>query len=102
MRRNTQAGRLRSVLFATAHFQKFRLVQKLDAKLLRLFQFGTGFGAGQDKIRFLAHAAGHFAASGFNFCRGFLARQRRQRAGEDKSFAGENSGFARSKLPSPV
>src|ERR1035437_5680394 len=45
-----------------ANFQEFFLVQNLHAQFLRLGELGTGFGTGQDKIRFLAHAAGHFAA----------------------------------------
>ena len=31
-----------------------------------LCQLGTGFSASQDKIHFLAHAAGHLAADSFN------------------------------------
>jgi len=34
------------------------------------------------------------AASGFNLCRGFLARHRRRRFGEDKDFSGERPGPA--------
>jgi hypothetical protein len=50
---------------SVAHLQKLGLVQNLHAKLLRLSELGTGFGTGHHKIRFLAHAACHFAARDF-------------------------------------
>ena len=49
-----------------AYFEKLRLIQNLHAQFLRLGELGTGFGSGQHEIRFLAHAAGHFAAERFN------------------------------------
>jgi hypothetical protein len=81
---------VRSVNSTAAHLQKVRLINNLHAELLRLIQFGTGLFSSQNEIRFLAHAAAHFAAERLNLCRGFLARQRRRRAGEDKCFTGKN------------
>src|ERR1019366_10260423 len=68
------------------HRAEFLLINNLHAELLRLAEFGSGFLAGHHKIRFLAHAAGHFAAKRFNLRRRFLPRQRRQRAGQHTSF----------------
>src|ERR1035437_6921952 len=72
------------------HRAEFLFINNLHAELLRLVEFGSGFGTGQDEIRFLAYAAAHFAAEGFDLSRGFLTRQRRQRAGQHKSFAGKH------------
>ncbi len=48
-----------------------------------------GFGAGEDVIGFFAYAAGDVTAERFDFFGGFFARHRRQRAGQNKSFAGQ-------------
>src|SRR5436190_1166331 len=45
-----------------------------NAKLFRFIKLAPWFGAGEDVIGFLAHAAGDVAAERFNFFGGFLAR----------------------------
>ena len=48
-----------------------------------------GSAAGEDVIGFFADAAGDVAAERFDFFCGFLARHRRQCAGEHKSLSGQ-------------
>jgi hypothetical protein len=55
--------RKRFLFAAAAQLQKFLLIQNPDAQFLRLVQLGAGFGAGQNEIRFLAHAARSFTAN---------------------------------------
>ena len=56
------------------HFSEPGFIEKPDAELFRLVEFAAQFGACEDVIRFLAHAAGDMPAERFDFFRGFFAR----------------------------
>ena len=49
--------------FLCQQFPESRLVQNPHAKLFRLFQFASGFFAGQQIARFFTDAAAHLAAA---------------------------------------
>src|SRR5215469_5511961 len=64
-------------------------VQHWDAQLSGAFQLAAGFGAGDDVIRFLRHAAGDLAPVSLDELRRLLSRHRRQRAGQHESELGK-------------
>lgn len=59
---------------ASQDFSKLGFVDDFYAQFFCLIELATGFGAGEDVIGFLAHAAGDVAAERFDFFRCFLAR----------------------------
>src|SRR5262249_44983518 len=62
---------------------KPRLVQDRNGELLRFRELAAGILAGDDVIGLLRHAAGGLAARFFDQRLRVVARQRRQRAGQD-------------------
>src|SRR5215217_7382005 len=69
--------------------KQLRLVDHVDAELLRFLQLAAGVGAGHDEAGLLGDAAGHAAAVRFDELRRLLAREPGQRPREDDRAAFE-------------
>ena len=71
------------------HGAELVLIDDADAELLGLRELAAGVFAGQDDARLFAHAAGGAPAARFDEGGGLVARERGQRAREDKGHAAE-------------
>src|SRR5450830_808704 len=69
------------------------LVQNGDAEFLGLGQLAAGFSTGHYIAGFFGNGSTDLAAGGFDPLRGVVARQGRQRAGEDEYLAGQRLGL---------
>ncbi len=56
------------------HLPKFSFIENSNAEFFRFFEFAAWFGASENVIGFLAHAAGDVAAERLDFVRSFFAR----------------------------
>src|SRR5439155_8478897 len=71
--------------------QELRLVDDLYAQRLCLLEFAAGLRAGDDRVRLLAHAAGHPTTGRFDQLGGLAPRERGQRAGQHVGLALERA-----------
>src|SRR5689334_3836931 len=79
----------------TSHYKSLELflIQHLYAELACLIELAAGVAAGDEVARLLAHRADDAGAEPRQRGRGFLARHRGQRSGQDERFSGERAAL---------